>query len=92
MVTTEPITMPLASHLKTLALAVAMSAGLIAAARAEIPTVDFETSPPIHAGVKPAPTGHHRLHAGDVPRGVRLDALIRNEEEFDRAFGMCRRC
>jgi hypothetical protein len=78
--------------LKTLALAVAMSAGLIAAARAEIPTVDFETSPPIHAGVKPAPTGHHRLHAGDVPRGVRLDALIRNEEEFDRAFGMCRRC
>jgi hypothetical protein len=94
MVTTEPIAMSLASHLKTLALAAALVAGHIAAARAEIPTTDFEASPPVHAVVKPlmTPTGHHRLHAGDIPRGVRLDAVIRNEEEFDRAFGMCRRC
>jgi hypothetical protein len=86
--------MSLASHLKILVFAAAMSAGPIAAARAEIPTTDFEASPPIHAVVKPlmAPTGHHRPHARDVPRGVRLDAVIRNEEEFDRAFGMCRRC
>ena len=86
--------MSLASRLKTLGLAAAISAGLIAAAQAEIPTTDFEASPPIHADVRSlmAPTGHHRLHAGAIPRGVRPDAVIRNEEEFDRAFGMCRRC
>ena len=86
--------MSLFSRLKTLGLVVAISAGPIAAARAEIPTSDFEASPPIHTGVKPGPatTGHRRPHASDVPRGARQDAMIRNEEEFDRAFGMCRRC
>jgi hypothetical protein len=94
MVTTEPIAMSLASPLKILIFAAAMSACTVAAAQAEIPTLEFEASPPIHAGFKPlmAPTGRHRPHASDVPRGVRLDAVIRNEEEFDRAFGMCRRC
>ena len=94
MVTTEPIAMSFSSRLKTLALAAAISAGPIAAVQAEIPTSDFEASPPIHTGVKPlmVPTGHRRPHAGDVPRGARRDAVIRNEEEFDRTFGMCRRC
>jgi hypothetical protein len=94
MVTTEPTAMSLASHLKTLALAAAMLAGPLATAQAEIPTTDFESSPPIHAAVTSliAQTGHHRSYAGDISRGVRLDAAIRNEEELDRAFGMCRRC
>jgi hypothetical protein len=86
--------MSLWSRLKTLGLAAAISAGPIAAAQAEIPTTDFEASPPIHAGIKPrpAPTGHRRPHAGVIPRDARQDAVIRNEEEFDRALGMCRRC
>lgn len=86
--------MSLLSRLKTLGLVVAISAGPLAAARAEIPTSDFEASSPVHAGGKPgpAPTGHRRPHASDVPRGARQNAVIRNEEEFDRAFGMCRRC
>ncbi len=86
--------MSLSSRLKTLGLAAAIAAGPIAAAQAEIPTTDFETSPPIHTGVKssPAPTGHRRPHANDVPRNTRPRAVIRNEEEFDRALGMCRRC
>jgi hypothetical protein len=94
MVTTEPIAMSLASRLKTLALAAALLAGPLATAQAEIPTTDFESSPPIHAGARSlmAQIGHHRPHASDLPRGIRLDAVIRNEEEFDRAFGMCRRC
>lgn len=85
--------MSLASHLKMLVLAAAISASPFAAARAELPTLDFEASAPVNAGVKPlmTPTGHHRPHAGDVPRDARLDA-VRNEEEFDRKFGMCRRC
>lgn len=86
--------MSFSSCLKTLGLVTVISAGPFAAAQAEIPTTDFETSPPIHAGVKPqpAPTGHRRPHAGGVARDIRLDAVIRNEEEFDRRFGICRRC
>jgi hypothetical protein len=85
--------MSLASRLKTLGLVAAMSAGLIAAAHAELPTLDFEASPPGHAAIRPwpAPTGHHRPHASGIPHDIRLDA-VRNEEEFDRKFGMCRRC
>jgi hypothetical protein len=86
--------MSLASRLRTLGLAAVISAGPFAAAQAEIPTTDFEESPPIHAGVKPlmAPTDHRRPYAGVTRRDARRDAVIRNEEDFDRAFGMCRRC
>jgi hypothetical protein len=86
--------MSLTSPLKALALAAAMLVGLLATARAEIPTTDFESSPPVHTDVRSsmAQTGHLRPYAGDMPRGIRLDAVIRNEDEFDRAFGACRRC
>jgi hypothetical protein len=86
--------MPLPSRLKILGLAAALSAGPIAAAQAESLASEFEASPPINAGVKsrPVPTGRHRPHAGNVPRDARQDAVVRNEEEFDRTFGMCRRC
>lgn len=86
--------MSLSSRLKTLGFAAAILAGFIAAAPAEVPTSEFETAPSINAGVKPRPVliGHRRPHAGNVSRDAGQDTVVRNEEEFDRKFGMCRRC
>ncbi len=84
--------MPFASQLKLLGLAAAMSAGLFAAAQVEIAALRPATTLPIDAGLKPAPVGHRRPDAGGIPRDEGQDPVIRNEEEFDRAFGMCRRC
>ena len=86
--------MSLSSRLKALGLAAAILAGPSAAGKAESPTSEFEASPPVNAGIKarPTPIGHRRPHAGDVLRDARQDTVVRNEEEFDRTFGMCRRC
>jgi hypothetical protein len=86
--------MPLSSRLKALGLAVAILAGAIASAQAEVITSELEASPPVNAVIKvrPAPIGHRRRPAGDMLYDVRQDSVVRNEEEFDRRFGMCRRC
>ena len=86
--------MPFPSRLKALGLALAILAGAIAAAEAEVITSEFEANPPVNAGFKArsTPIGHRRPHAGDVLRDARRDTVVRNEEEFDRKFGMCRRC
>ncbi|SDN85614.1 hypothetical protein [Afipia sp. GAS231] len=87
--------MPLSPRLKPLGLALAILAGAIAAAHAEVITSEFEAGGAgVNAGIKarPVPIGHRRPHAGNVPRDSSQDAIIRTEEEFDRRFGMCRRC
>jgi hypothetical protein len=86
--------MPFPSHLKILGLAAALLAGPAAAAQAEIATQRPMTTLPIDSGVKPwpAPTGHRQPRASDVPNDTGQDAFIRNEEEFDRKLGICRRC
>ena len=87
--------MSLAQNLKALGLALAILAIVIAAAHAEVITSEFEArGAGVSAGVKPrpAPIGHRRRHAGHGPRDAGQEAVVRNEEEFDRTFGMCRRC
>lgn len=82
-------------NLKALGLAPAILAIVIAAAHAEVITSEFEAGGAgVNAGVKPppAPIGHRPRHAGHGPRDAGQDAVVRNEEEFDRRFGMCRRC
>ena len=87
--------MSLSPNLKALGLALAILAIIIAAAHAEVITSEFEAGGAgVSAGVKsrPAPIGHRRRHAGRVPRDAGQEVVVRNEEEFDRRFGMCRRC
>jgi hypothetical protein len=90
--------MPFASHLKIhlkiLGLAAALLAGPFAAAQTEIATPQPATTLPIAAAVEPlmAPTGHRQPDASDIPRDAESNTVARNEEEFDRKFGMCRRC
>lgn len=85
--------MSAASRSETLVLVLILFACLLAAAHAELPTPAFEQSPPVHAGASPQPiaTGHRRPHAGMARHDTGPDA-VRTEEEFDRKFGMCRRC
>jgi len=85
--------MSAASRSETLVLSFILFACLIAAAHAELPTLEFEEGTPVQAGAssQPITIGHRRPHAGAIPHDVRRDTA-RNEEEFDRKFGMCRRC
>jgi hypothetical protein len=88
--------MSYASRLEKIGLVVALIAIFIVAAHAEVITAEFEAG---SAGVDASVTattaqtfiGHRRRHAGHVQH-TRQDAVVRNEEEFDRRFGMCRRC
>jgi hypothetical protein len=91
--------MSLSSRLKALGVAAAILAGAVAAAQVEVIASEFDASPAVNAVIKvrPAPIGHRRPPAGDMLHDVRQDAVVqdavaRNEEEFDRRFGMCRRC
>lgn len=86
--------MPFSSHLKILGLAATLLAGPIGAAQAEIATPRPATTLPIDTGIKPwpAPIGHRQPRAGDVSPDARQDAAIKDEEEFDRKLGICRRC
>lgn len=89
--------MSIASHLKAIFLAVALLAIVIAAVHAEVITAEFEAGgagvdASVTATTPPTLIGHRRRQAGHVPHDAGQDAVVRNEEEFDRRFGMCRRC
>ena len=89
--------MSYASRLEKIGLVVALIAIFIVAAHAEVITAEFEAGGAgVDAGVTattaPRFIGHRRRHAGRVPHDAGPDAVVRNEEEFDRRFGMCRRC
>ena len=89
--------MSYASRLEKIGLAVALIAIFIVAAHAEVITAEFEAG---GAGVDssytatpaPTPIGHRRRQVGHVQHDAGQEAIVRNEEEFDRRFGMCRRC
>ena len=68
--------MSLASRLKALVLAAGISATPALAWQAPVTASDVATRP----------------HAIDVRQQAGLDPFARDEEEFDRKFGMCRRC
>jgi len=82
----------LSSRFKALGIIGALLAGLVAvglvvASRlAATPAVDARREP------RPAPATQQQPGAGVVLHGIGLDPVARNEEEFDRKFGMCRRC
>lgn len=85
------------SRLETIGLTAALIVIFIVAAHAEVITAEFEAGgagvdASVTATTAPTPIGHRRRHAGHVPRNAGQDAVVRNEEEFDRRFGMCRRC
>jgi hypothetical protein len=80
------------SRLETIGLTAVLIVIVIVAAHAEVITAEFEAAG-AGASVTPTPPiGHRRQHAGHLPRDAGQDAIVRNEEEFDRRFGMCRRC
>jgi hypothetical protein len=85
------------SRLETIGLTAVLIVIVIVAAHAEVITAEFEAGGAgvdARASATTAPTliGHRRRHAGYLPRDAGQDAVVRNEEEFDRRFGMCRRC
>ena len=87
--------MSYASRLEKIGLVVALIAIFIVAAHAEVITAEFEAGgvdASATATTAPRFIGHRRQHAGRVPHDAGPDAVVRNEEEFDRRFGMCRRC
>jgi hypothetical protein len=97
MINNRANTMPYASRLEKIGLAVALIAIFIVAAHAEVITAEFEAGgagvdASVTATIPPTLIGHRRLNDGHVRRDARQDAVVRNEEEFDRRFGMCRRC
>jgi hypothetical protein len=85
------------SRLETIGLTAALIVIVIVAAHAEVITAESEAGganvdASVTATTAPTFIGHRRRHVGHVPRDAGKDAVVRNEEEFDRRFGMCRRC
>lgn len=84
----------LSSRLKALGLVGALLAVAVAFGLAEFIASRLEAPPPVETGIeaRPAPAAHRQPNTSDVPRDVGMNPVARTEEEFDRKFGMCRRC
>lgn len=85
------------SRLETIGLTAVLIVIVIVAAHAEVITAEFEAGgagidASVTATTVPTLIGHRRRHAGRAPHDAGQDAVVRNEEEFERRFGMCRRC